>query len=136
LGPIHNKISTYQTVGFPLLLFLPAFITDWLRDKFSTKNDWSLSLILGGAFTIIFIFTNYPFGTFLLESPLARNWFFGSNSWSFQNDADWEYRFKFGPWSNKSLNEWLKGLSLSLVFSFLSTRIGLAWGNWMKQVQR
>jgi hypothetical protein len=38
--------------------------------------------------------------------------------------------------SKKSLNEWLIGISLSFIFSFLSTRIGLAWGNWMKKVQR
>jgi len=136
LGPIHNQITTYQTLGFPLLLFIPALAIDWLRDKFSTKNDWILALILGGAYTIILLLTHYPFGTFLHESPLARNWFFGSKSWSFQNDADWEYRFKFGPWSKKSLNEWLIGISLSFVFSFISTRIGLAWGNWMKKVQR
>ena len=82
LGPIHNKITTYQTLGFPLLLFIPAFAIDWLRDKFSAKNDWLLALFLGLTFTIILFITHYPFGTFIHESPLARNWFWGSESWS------------------------------------------------------
>ncbi len=136
LGPIHNKITTYQTLGFPLLLFIPAFAIDWLRDKFSAKNDWLLALILGLTFTAIFFITNYPFGTFLHESPLARNWFWGSYSWSFQNDADWEYRYKFSSRNDISILSWTKGLGLALLFSVISSRIGLAWGNWMKQIQR
>lgn len=136
LGPIHNQITTYQTLGFPLLLFIPAFAIDWLRDKFSDKNDWTMALILGIIYTVVLLASHYPFGTFLHESPLARNWFWGSNSWSFQNDADWEYRFKFGPWNEKPLSAWLTGILLAVVYSVISSRIGLAWGNWMKQVQR
>lgn len=136
LGPIHNKITTYQTLGFPLLLFIPAFAIDWLRDKFSTKNELVLTLLLGFTFTAILFVTNYPFGTFLHESPLARNWFWGSSSWSFQNDADWEYRYKFMSRNDLGLISWAKGLGMALLFSLISSRIGLAWGNWMKQIQR
>ncbi len=136
LGPIHNKITTYQTLGFPLLLFIPAFAMDWLRDKFSAKNDWILALIFGITFTIILFITHYPFGTFLHESPLTRNWFWGSNSWSFQNDADWEFRYKYSPRSDINVGTWAIGLGLASLFSVISSRIGLAWGNWMKQIQR
>jgi hypothetical protein len=136
LGPIHNKISTYQTLGFPLLLFIPAFFMDWLRDRFSAKNDWIVALILSVTFTTILLASHYPFGTFLHESPLARNWFWGSYSWSFQNDADWEYRYKFRPWNNTDTIGWVKGLGMALALSFVSSKIGLVWGNWMKQVQR
>lgn len=136
LGPIHNKISTYQTLGFPLLLFIPAFAIDWLRDKFSAKNDWILALILGVTFTVVLFITNYPFGTFLHESPLTRNWFWGSNSWSFQNDADWEFRYKYRSRNNLNIGAWAMGLGMASLFSIISSRIGLAWGNWMKQIQR
>lgn len=135
LGPIHNKITTYQTLGFPLLLFIPAFMMDYLRDKFSAKNDWILALILGLAFTT-FLLVHYPFGTFIHESPLARNWFWGSYTWSFQNDADWEFRYKFRPRNNNDAFAWIKGLVVALIFSFISTKIGLSWGKWMKQIQR
>ena len=136
LGPIHNPVTTYQTLGFPMLLFVPALVIDWLRAKFSTKNDWLLALILGLAFTTVVFAVQYPFGNFLLESPLTRNWFWGTNSWSFQSDTDWEYRYKFAPWNDKSIAQWTVGLGLALIFSIISSRIGLAWGNWMKQIQR
>ncbi len=133
LGPIHNQITTYQTLGFPLLLFIPALAMDWLRDKFSAKNDWILALILGFTFVAVFL-VHYPFGTFLHESPAARNWFWGSYSWSFQSDSDWEFRFKYR--NDATAFDWTKGLLVALIFSIISSRIGLAWGNWMKKVQR
>ena len=136
LGPIHNKITTYQTLGFPLLLFIPAFAMDWLKDKFSAKNDWILALILGITFTITLFITHYPFGTFLHESPLARNWFWGSESWSFQNDTDWEFRYKYRYRNDINIGTWAIGLGLASLFGIISSRIGLAWGNWMKQIQR
>jgi hypothetical protein len=136
LGPIHNQITTYQTLGFPLPLFIPAFFMDWLRHRFSAKNDWLLALILSVAFMAVLFVSHYPFGTFLHESPLARNWFWGSYTWSYQNDSDWLYRYKFGTWNDISLMNWVKGLGIALVLCFISSKIGLAWGNWMKQVKR
>jgi hypothetical protein len=135
LGPIHHQITSYQTLGFPLLLFIPAVVIDWLRFKFSKKNDWILAVILGIAF-IATMFIHYPWGNFIHESPLSRNWFFGSDNWSFQNDGNFEYRFKFGPWSNRTSMEWLTGFGIACIISIISMRIGLAWGNWMRKIQR
>lgn len=137
LGPIYNKITTYQTLGFPLLLVFPALGLDWLRAKFSAKNDWWLSLILGFAYLFIFFVIHYPFGNFILESPLARSWFWGSNSWSYPNEPNWEFRFKFTDWNTtKGLANWAIGLGIAFLLSLVSTRIGLAWGKWMQKVQR
>jgi hypothetical protein len=136
LGPIHHQISTYQTLGFPMLLVIPALVLDWLRHKFSTKNDWLLALILGVTFTLVMLMSHYPWGSFIHESPLARNWFFGSHNWSFQNDTNFEFRFKYGPWSKKTPFEWLSGIFIAIFISIISSKIGLAWGNWMKKVQR
>jgi hypothetical protein len=136
LGPIHHQISTYQTLGFPILLFIPAFFIDLLRDKFSGKNDWILAVILGGVFSIIMLVTHYPWGNFIHESPLARNWFWGSDTWSFQNDSNFEYRFKYGPWNDRTTSEWVIGIIIAIAISIVSSRIGLTWGNWMKKVKR
>ncbi len=135
LGPIHHQISTYQTLGFPILLFLPGFAFDWLRDKFLAKNDWVLALILGITFTVIMLI-HYPWGNFLHESPMARNWFWGSATWSFQNDSNFEYRFKYGPRNNRTIMQWISGLGIALLISVISSKIGLSWGNWMKKLQR
>ncbi|RFS17140.1 hypothetical protein [Emticicia sp. C21] len=137
LGPVYNKITTYQTLGFPVLLVFPALGLDWLRAKFSTKNDWWLSLILGFAYFLIFFAVHYPFGNFILESPLARGWFWGSASWSYENEPTWEYRYKFADWNiTKGIGDWVTGLGIALLLSLVSTRIGLAWGKWMQKVQR
>ncbi|UTA68348.1 hypothetical protein [Emticicia sp. 21SJ11W-3] len=137
LGPVHNRITTYQTLGFPILLIFPAIGLDLLRARLANVNDWFLALPLAFIYLLILVGFSYPFGNFILESPMARSWFWGSSSWSYQNSPDWEFRYKFTEWSStKGLGNWASGLGIALLLSMLSTRIGLAWGKWMQKVQR
>ena len=137
LGPIMNHITTYQTLGFPILIVFPAMAIDYCRAKFADKNDWLLSVLIGVGFLVVFVLVQYPAGTFFQESTLARTWFFGSGSWTYNSPPDWEYRYKFAPWSTSTVPmEWVTGLGIALVLSIFSTRISLFWGNWMKKVQR
>jgi hypothetical protein len=135
LGPVLNHITSYQPFHFPLLLVLPALAIDWLMNKYEGKNQWLLSLFIAFGFLVILLAVQYPFGDFLM-SEYARNWFFGTESWYFGNSPDWEGRFKFMPWNLEELPAFLKGLGIALVVGFFSTRLGLTWGNWMRQVQR
>lgn len=135
LGPIYNFIDHYQPYHFPMLLVFPALAMDWLRFRFATKNDWVLAAILAIGFVIVLLATQYPFGDFLM-SPFARNWIFGQNSWYFGNSPDWQYRFQFPPWMNQTPLDFLIGIGEALLFGYLSVRIGLFWGKWMKKVQR
>ncbi len=137
LGPVLNHITTYQTLGFPTLVVFPAMAIDYCRTKFAHKNDWLLALIIGVAFLVVFVIIQYPAGTFLQESPIARNWFFGSNSWTYNSPPDWEYRYKFAPWATTNgIKDWAFGLGFATLLAIISTRISLFWGNWMKKVQR
>jgi hypothetical protein len=136
LGPIMNHIDHYQGFHFPLLLVIPAIVIDILRDRYQHLNDWWLAAILGSAFIIVFFLVQWYFGAFLMESPYARNWFFGSHYWYFGNDPDWQYRYKFGPWMVEDTPSLIKGLGLALIVTLISTRIGLAWGQWMHKIQR
>lgn len=136
LGPILNHIDRYQGFQFPLLLIFPAIVTDMLRNRFAYLNDWKLTPILATAFLIVFFAIQWNFGKFLMESPYARNWFFGSHYWYFGNSPDWQYRYKFAPWMLESTHELMKGLGLALIASLISTRVGLTWGNWMHKIQR
>jgi len=136
LGPIINHIDHYQGFKFPLLLIVPAIFTDILRNKFAYLNDWILSLILGTAFLFTFLVAQWPFGTFLVESPSARNWFFGSHYWYFGSNPDWEFRYKFPPWGLEKTPELINGMVIAWVSCLVSTRIGLKWGNWMNKIQR
>ena len=136
LGPILNHITHYQGYQFPLLLIVPAIVLDILRNRFAYLNDWKLTLILGSSFLVIFFVVHWYFGGFLMESPYARNWFFGSHYWYFGNDPNWEYRYKYASWMTETMPELIKGLGIALVACLISTRIGLSWGNWMHKIQR
>ena len=136
LGPVLNHMDHYQGFQFPLLLIIPAIALDILRNRFAYLNDWKLTIILGVSFLLIFLGVQWIFGGFLMESPYARNWFFGSHYWYFGNDPNWEYRFKYAPWMEENATELIKGLGIALIAGLISTRIGLKWGNWMHKIQR
>ncbi|WP_229208927.1 hypothetical protein [Dyadobacter luticola] len=136
LGPILNHFDHYQGFQFPLLLIIPAIVIDLLRNRFAYLNDWKLTPIFACAFLLVFFVVQWYFGAFLMESPYARNWIFGSHYWYFGNSPDWQYRYKFGPWMVESTPDLLKGLGIALIATLISTRIGLAWGNWMYKIQR
>ena len=137
LAPVANYITFFQTTAFPLLLVFPAMVIDILRDKFTSKNDWVLAVILGIGFFVTFLVVQYNAGTFLKESPLARNWFFQSDALPYFNPANADWRYKYVDWQiTQGFKNWSIAALISSVLGILSARIGLLWGNWMKRVQR
>jgi hypothetical protein len=137
LAPVANYITFFQTTAFPLLLVFPAMMIDFLRDKFTSKNDWILAVILGIGFFVTFFVIQYPAGTFLKESVLARNWFFQSDALPYFNPADADWRYKYVDWQiTQGFKNWAIAAFVSSVLGIISARIGLLWGNWMKRVQR
>ena len=136
LGPILNHFDHYQGYQFPLLLIIPAIALDLLRNRYAYLNDWKLTLILAPVFLFVFLAVQWYFGAFLMESPYARNWVFGSHYWYFGNSPEWEYRYKYAPWMIESTPDFLKGIGIAFIAGLISTRIGLAWGNWMHKIQR
>ena len=136
LGPILHHIDHYNGFEFPLLLIIPALALDYTRNRLAHWNDWKLAALLGFVFLLVFFVVQWFFGAFLLESPYARNWFFGSHYWYFGSSPDWEYRYKFAPWDIQTTAQLAQGLGIALLLSIVSTRIGLAWGRWMQKIQR
>ena len=137
LGPVMNPITHYQAFIFPHVLIIPGFILDKLMHRFSGKlNDWLLAALMGTVFMLVLLAVEWYVGDFTHTSPYARNWFFLSESWSYGNDPNWEYRYAFHPRWIESAPVFLKGMGMAIVYAFVSARIGLLWGNWMKRVQR
>lgn len=150
LGPVLNPITHYQAFVFPLLLVIPGVVLDWLMHRFDKArisngesmtpvrplNDWLLAGLLAVAFMGMLLAVQWPFGGFLHTSPLARNWFFMSISWTYDSPPDWPYRYAFASWNLQSAGEFAAGFGKALFFAFLSARVGLLWGNWMKRVVR
>lgn len=135
LGPIRNFITHYQAFEFPLLLIIPALAIDFIMQRKGHINNWLLALIIGPVFILIHLAIQWPMGD-LLMTPLARTWFFGQDSWYFGANPDWEYRYAFADWMVSSGWTLVKGLLIAVVIAILSTRLGLKWGNWMKNVMR
>ena len=140
LGPVLNPITHYQAFVFPVLLLIPGYVLDRLMHRFDAPtrklNDWLLAGLLAAGFMVTLLAVQWPFGDFLLTSPLARNWFFFSDAWSYDSPPDWPYRYAFAPWNLQSTGEFATGFGKALFFAFLSARVGLLWGNWMKRVVR
>ena len=143
LGPVLNPITHYQAFVFPLLLVIPGVVLDWFMHRFDKStagkrplNDWLLAGLLAVVFLLVLLAVQWPFGEFLHTSPFAQNWFFLSNSWTYDSPPDWEYRHVFAPWNLQSAGEFTVGFGKALFYAFLSARVGLFWGNWMKRVVR
>lgn len=135
LGPVLNHITHYQAFNFPLLLVVPAIAIDWLMSRYKHMNSWLLSLLLAVSFLFLFLVVQWPMGDFLMSS-YARNIIFGAESWYFGNDPNWTYRYQFPPWDLQTVPDFLLGLLRACLIGILSARVGLAWGNWMRRIQR
>lgn len=135
LGPVLNPVTHFQPLHFPLLVFIPAIAMDLVMHKVKL-NDWIKAALMSIFFVAILLAVHYPFGGFLLESPLARNWFFGAETWYFGNNPDWEFRYKFLPDEMQSIPALLAGCGIAVIAGFLLARLSLRWGRWLQSVQR
>ncbi|HMP99468.1 MAG TPA: hypothetical protein PKC24_06770 [Cyclobacteriaceae bacterium] len=135
LGPIYNHITTFQPYHFPLLLIFPALAIDFIIGRWRHKNKWLLALLISIGFLLVFFPVQWFMGDFLM-SPYARNWFFGQESWFYAANPDYEYRYAFAPWQISTGWNLVQGLLIAAALGILSSRLGLSWGNWMKQIQR
>lgn len=141
LAPIQNPITHLVPAPFPVVLVVPALCFDLIYQRWGERGDWRLSLALGAAFVVAFLAVSWPVSAFLL-SPLARNPVFLADQW--------DYTVRLGPWryqfwdSVDSLREAPTagvraigvGFLLAILYAAASSRIGLAWGKWMREVQR
>jgi hypothetical protein len=76
----------------------------------------------------------WPFADFLM-SPWARNWFFGAKYFEyFQPSTSMYVRYRF--FAGETGAPFREELALALAAAILTTRMGIAAGNWMRRVQR
>ena len=143
LGPILTHTTHFQPSQFPLLIMIPALAMDLIMG-FPTDPvkegrglvDWRKALLLSIFFIGILLAVEYPFSGFLLQSPAARNWFFGAETWYFGMPPDAPYRYKFRPNDIAPLLVMAEGLGIALLIGVIAARISLRWGKWLQSVQR
>jgi len=134
LGPVYHPVTQFIPPDFPLLLVAPAVVLDWLWQKLANQTRWVQSVIAGTAFLAVFLAVEWPFADFLM-SPGARNWIFGSIYFDYLTGPDTDlFQNRFEA-SVSGIGFWSQ-LAWATVISILMTRVGLAWGDWMRRVRR
>jgi hypothetical protein len=134
-APIVRPLTHMAAYGFPMLLVAPALAIDLGLRHWNRIGDWKLAGLLGTAFIVIAVAVHWPFATFLVESPLAQNDFFLARHWPyFSTPGDFERTF----WDARPLLSaaFMTDMAIAAAIATLSSRAGLAWGSWMRKVQR
>jgi hypothetical protein len=136
LGPVFREITHFiPPGGFPLLVTPPLLLADWMWQRLGKRNDWALASILGLTFLAVFAAVQWPFAEFL-QSPAARNWFFGSHYMGFFVPAQSDMaRYVFSAIETSPAQFWSR-MGWAAVAMVLSARAGLGLGNWMQRIQR
>lgn len=135
LGPVYHNVTHLIPMGFPLLLIVPALVADLLLQKLERRSFWFKAICVGPAFLLSFLTVQWPFANFLM-SPAARNWFFGTAYFAYGDPAGFLYDpYKFTA-AEKPPGAFLLTMTIAFVASIVTTRFGLAWGNWMRRVRR
>jgi len=135
LGPVYQHITHMVPLWFPLLLIVPAIAVDLVRGKIGTLGKWWQAILLGTVFLSVFIAAQWPFANFL-QMPAARNWIFGSDyfEYSIRPESTFVHHLFFPEEATRA--EFWQKMSVALLAAIISTRLGLAWGDWMRRIRR
>lgn len=120
---------------FPLLIIFSAIAMDLLRRRTASWNAWSESAVDGTAFLLILLAVQWPFADFLV-SPASANWVFGTKYLAyFASPNGFDARHIFFPIDQSAVQFW-SVLAEAFVLAILSTRLGIAWGDWVHKIRR
>ena len=134
LGPVYHNVTHLIPTEFPLLLIIPAFVTDLLLQRLEQRSSWIKAVWIGPAFVLSFLAVQWPFANFLMSSA-SRNWIFGTAYFPYSDPAG----FLYDPYEFEAvekLGAFLLTMATALVASIVTTRLGLGWGDWMRRVRR
>jgi hypothetical protein len=139
LGPVYQHITHMVPMEFPLLIIVPALLLDALWPRIAqwetTWKRWPQAAAGGAIFLLAFVAAQWPFATFLV-SPASANWFFGTKYFAyFASPNGYDVRHMFFPLEQTTAS-FLIVMAEALVFAILSTRLGMAWGGWIRGIRR
>jgi hypothetical protein len=133
LAPIYNPVDHMVPMGFPLLLVVPALAFDLLVKRMRERNDWLLAGAMAVAFVATFFVTQWFFSEFLLSAAADNAVFMGGRTWSYGDRLGaWTHEF----WDPEQQPLTLLTGALFLALAFVSARLGLSRGRWMREVVR
>jgi hypothetical protein len=136
LGPVYERVTHMVPLHFPILIIAPAFVLDLLYPRVRDLGKWTQAAIEGIFFVAVLLAVSWPMGTFLVSSPLSRNWLFGTQEFAFfLNPTIASVRnvfYGFEP----TRARFLITMVLAFAGGILSTRVGITWGNFLSKVRR
>ena len=134
LGPVMHEVTQFIPSGFPLLVLIPAFVLDLIWPRMARWIKWQQALVSGALFFAVLVPVQWPFGDFL-QSPAARNAFFGSTYYDYnQSPQSYAATYRFVPFEKPS--EFRTGMAIALGCSIVSMWVGMSAGDWLKRVRR
>lgn len=135
VGPVFHRVSSMVPLEFPLWLLVPAALADVLQWKLPALDKMLRSLTGGTAFFLSFASCQWWFAEFL-QSPMARNWFFGARYADFSTRPASVYlAYEFVEQSGVGLDS-KAGMALALVCAMISYWAALTLAEWMKGTHR
>jgi hypothetical protein len=135
LGPVYQHITHMVPMEFPLLVIVPAFLLDLARPRMAAWGKWTQAAALGVIFLAAFLAVQWPFANFLI-SPASANRFFGTKYLAyFASPNGFDVRHLFVP-VERTAGEFWRVMAEAFVFSILSARLGMAWGDWVRKIRR
>ncbi|WP_263365990.1 hypothetical protein [Edaphobacter bradus] len=134
LGPVYFPVTHLVPAKFPILILVPALALDLLWQRARKWKSWQIALASGVVFVAVLTLVEWPFANFLM-SKASANRFFGTIYFDYNSRPGGFDRLRqfFKP--DHGMTVWL-GLVRVAVYASISTWIGLAFGRWMRGVQR
>jgi hypothetical protein len=133
LSPIYNPVHHMVPLGFPLLLVVPALAIDVTMRRLRGRSDWLLAAAIAVAFLASFFVAQWFFSSFLLSAAADNPLFMGNHTWAYSDQlGSWTHEF----WNAKEDPITLPKMAMALAMAFVSARLGLARGRWMREVVR
>jgi hypothetical protein len=135
LGPVYQQVTHFIPWEFPLLLIVPAFVTDLILQRTREWRPLVRAIVVGTAFFAAFFAVQWPFADFMM-SPAARNWFFGSGyldygtpSWSPLAEYEFFYR-------EPTRAMFLRNMAIAGLVACFFAWLGMHLGRAMQKVRR
>jgi hypothetical protein len=134
LGPVFFPVTHLVPAKFPVLLIVPAIGLDLLWQRTRAWKMWQIALVSGAVFVALVAVVEWPFAKFLM-SKASANRFFGTGYFDYNSRPDRPDRMRVFFEPDAGWTIWF-GLLRAAVYGAISTWIGLAFGRWMRGVQR
>ena len=134
LGPVFYPVTHFVPAQFPILIVFPALALDLFWSRVKAWKLWQIALVSGIIFTVVMVAVEWPFANFLM-SKASQNRFFGTGYFDYNSRPFGNSRLRLFSHPQYGL-PLLRGLTVAAVWAIASTWVGLAFGRWMRGVQR